>query len=85
MRLGRLFEATHGRLGWGGAIKKQARIPRGHRVIDGFSSAAWFDGFREAIGPPEGVGPVAAPRTWLASTGWRRRGLVSIAEAPVHS
>jgi hypothetical protein len=50
--------------------------------IDPASSAAWFEGWRpgvllsEATGPP----PVARPRTWLASVGWRRLGLLDPAE-----
>lgn len=54
-------------------------------VVDGYSSAAWFDGFREAIGPPDDPRPVVAARTWLASTGWRRRGLISLNEAPTRA
>jgi REP element-mobilizing transposase RayT len=53
-------------------------------AIDLFSSAPWFDGFREAITvrnlPTEP--PVMAPRTWLLSIGWRRRGLLSVHELP---
>ena len=46
-------------------------------VVDGYSSAPYFDGWRrqapevEAIGPPP-----SAPRTWLLRVGWRRRGLL---------
>ncbi len=52
--------------------------------VDVFSSAPWFDGFREGIGPPAKLGssPVVRPETWLASTGWRRRGLISVFESP---
>ena len=70
---------------------------RKHRAslapIDPCSSAAWFDGFRRdeltAIVWPDIRGivatserPTAAARTWLGSTGWRRRGLIGIDEAP---
>jgi REP element-mobilizing transposase RayT len=50
----------------------------GDVYVDAFSSAPWFDGFRDAIGPPPAdvECPIAAPRTWLASVGWRRRGLI---------
>jgi hypothetical protein len=55
----------------------------GHRVsdVDACSSAPWFDGFatRRADGTDS---PVRAPRTWLAGVGWRRRGLVRLAEHP---
>jgi hypothetical protein len=67
--------------------KKHAAAGRamaGPDAIDRFSSAAWFDGFREAITvrnlPTEP--PVVAPRTWLLSIGWRRRGLLSVRELP---
>ena len=64
--------------------------------IDPFSSAAWFDGWVEArassgvpppIAEPRGVEPESDPdaftaRTWLARVGWRRRGLIGLAEAP---
>ena len=60
------------------------------RALDAFSSAAWFDGFRDvpATGPPPNVDPgvdrpVVPARTWLASSGWRRRGLLSVAERPI--
>ncbi len=50
--------------------------------LDPFSSAPWFDGYREKLLPvPEGAErPTALPRTWLLGVGWRRRGLVSVAE-----
>lgn len=48
--------------------------------VDPFSSAPWFDGFIR--GAPRAGPPVRPPGTWLASTGWRRRGLVSRDERP---
>jgi len=52
--------------------------------IDAFSSAYWFDGWRgRRFRPPAGVDPpVVRPRTWLLSTGWRRRGLLRPDEVP---
>jgi REP element-mobilizing transposase RayT len=63
--------------------------------IDAFSSAARFDGWRGygARGALPRAGPrfhrafepsivVSKSRTWLASVGWRRAGLVGVAEAP---
>ena len=59
--------------------------------LDRFSSAFWFDGFAPRAGPlvielrdrlPTDALPVARPRTWLARTGWRRRGLVDPSERP---
>jgi REP element-mobilizing transposase RayT len=54
------------------------------QALDPHSSAAWFDGFREKLLPlPEGAErPTAAARTWLLGVGWRKRGLISVAEAP---
>jgi hypothetical protein len=49
--------------------KKHIRHVRG---LDGRSSAAWFDGRAGHPAPPVENRPVAAPRTWLAATGWRR-------------
>jgi REP element-mobilizing transposase RayT len=61
------------------AKKHGARLPSG---IDAFSSAPWFEGFAERLVPSTDVAPVRSPRTWLASTGWRRRGLIRIDERP---
>ena len=54
-------------------------------AIDLFSSAPWFDGFRETIvvnGIEAELRPVAAAETWLLNDGWRRHGLLSIHELP---
>lgn len=63
--------------------------------IDPFSSAPWFDGWCEPVRvdqpwlrrlvtrPP----PVATPRSWLLTIGWRKGGLLGVDEvpgAPVH-
>jgi hypothetical protein len=51
-------------------------------AIDFYSSAAWFDGFRERFtvrGLDVTIRPVADPRTWLLHTGWRRHGLLPLA------
>ncbi|HEX4516224.1 MAG TPA: transposase [Polyangiaceae bacterium] len=55
----------------------------GFRVtgVDAWSSAPWFDGFAERRADATDA-PVRAPRTWLAGVGWRRRGLVHLAERP---
>lgn len=80
-----------------GNFRKHARRPP-RVGIDPYSSAPWFGGFREwnpasgvppplavarAIAPCE-LGEVAAfaPRTWLAARGWRRVGLIGIADRP---
>jgi hypothetical protein len=51
--------------------------------FDPFSSAAWFDGFRDAAVPGRSTGdrPVAAARTRLLRVGWRRHGLLSTTAA----
>jgi hypothetical protein len=51
--------------------------------VDPCSSAPWFEGWRHpwrmvGLGPP----PVARARTWLASAGWRRHGLIRLDERP---
>jgi len=45
------------------------------RDLDPCSSAAWFDGWRDRP-PSSEPAPIAAPRTWLLATGWRRHGLL---------
>jgi REP element-mobilizing transposase RayT len=72
--------------------------------IDPYSSAPYFDGFRELHGKspcdsprslrllltPRGVSPPASAdevpifeaRTWLGARGWRKVGLIALAEAP---
>jgi putative transposase len=54
---------------------------------DFFSSAPWFDGWREHIaesvkGLVRGTPPLAAARTWLLTAGWRRHGRIGLDEAP---
>jgi hypothetical protein len=44
--------------------------------IDPASSARWFDGWRERATAPSGRKPVAMPRSWLLSVGWRQHGLL---------
>jgi len=54
-------------------------------TIDTFSSAPWFDGFREAFavrGLERIERPVVPARTWLLRAGWRRHGLLSVHESP---
>ncbi len=56
--------------------------------IDPFTSGLAFDGWKESsAGPPDkfecgGTPPVMTARTWLLSHGWRRHGLVAMAEIP---
>ena len=53
--------------------------------VDPYSSGIYFDGWRDYRPPPRAgpePPPVAAARTWLLQTGWRRCGLISTAEVP---
>ncbi len=55
------------------------------QAIDTFTSAPWFDGFREPLtvrGLDAVPRPVTASRTWLLTSGWRRHGLLSVHELP---
>lgn len=54
----------------------------GETPLDPCSSAAWFDGWRDPVGPLPGSAPVVPAKTWLAAVGWRRHGLVGIEERP---
>jgi REP element-mobilizing transposase RayT len=77
------------------------RAHRGSRVrsggvnralaFDPYSSAPWFDGWRDHSGAPRpsrharaetDASPVNPPMTWLATVGWRRHGLIAINETP---
>ena len=59
-------------------------------VLDPYSSAAWFDGWkapvrahepwqRELLAMPR---PTAQASVWLLTTGWKRRGLLGFGETP---
>jgi REP element-mobilizing transposase RayT len=73
------------------ATKHAAKGGGGSRVrtpIDVFTSAPWFDGFRERVvvrGLEAIARPVAAARTWLLRIGWRRHGLLSVEHVPTGS
>lgn len=61
--------------------RKHRAIPSG---LDAFSSAWWFDGWRG--GAPAERAAIERPswlrqaRTWLLARGWRRRGLLEVAD-----
>ncbi len=62
-------------------------VPRPERWLDPYSSAPFFDGWRErGLSPPPGDDerPVQVPGSWLLSEGWRRGrgGRISILEVP---
>ncbi len=60
----------------------------GHRAalgLDYYASGAWFGGWRQKfeVTGTEGMPlHVPEPGTWLLRIGWRRRGLISLDEAP---
>ena len=49
-------------------LSKYLRAPPG---FDPRSSGPWFDACAQPQAEPSVPSPVAAPRTWLASVGWR--------------
>ena len=53
-------------------------------ATDPFSSADAFDGWTSGPVPPprDGPAPVAAARSWLLTTGWRRYALIAPTELP---
>jgi hypothetical protein len=50
--------------------------------VDPRSSGMWFDGWKASFPSPSSPPLVRAPRTWLASIGWRRGGLIGFDEGP---
>jgi REP element-mobilizing transposase RayT len=61
---------------------REVAVPQ---AIDTFTSAPWFDGFRETItvrGIEAIVRPVTDARTWMLTVGWRRHGLLGVHECP---
>ena len=63
-------------------LAKRGRALPGIARIDPASSGRWFAGWRTPAPRVRDPPAVAAPRTWLLSVGWRRRGLISAAEVP---
>ena len=55
------------------------------QAIDTYTSAPWFDGFREQV-TVRGLDTIERPttdaRSWLLRTGWRRHGLIGVHEVP---
>jgi REP element-mobilizing transposase RayT len=56
--------------------------PNAHPGIDPCSSAPWFEGFRDRAPNRTHPPPTRCARTWLATTGWRRQGLLSTTDRP---
>src|SRR5262245_35307413 len=64
---------------------RQGRGPAPAAPLDVFTSAPWFDGWKESFtvrGLEVVVRPVISARTWLLTEGWRWHGLLSVWEAP---
>ncbi len=62
------------------AAGRMVAVPQ---AIDTYTSAPWFDGFREHITVRglDGIErPLADARTWLLRVGWRRHGLIGVNE-----
>lgn len=65
--------------------KKHGEARADASFVDPFSSAEWFDGWKDRRardGPEDGSWRPPRPRTWLLAVGWRRRGLLLTTEAP---
>lgn len=52
--------------------------------LDEASSGRWFDGWRQRpqVALDTTCCEVSRPRSWLLSIGWRRQGLIDLAEVP---
>ena len=67
---------------------KHEHVPttvRGAAVVDPYSSARWFDGWREgarAWGGGDGRRPAVVRGGWKLGVGWRRYALISVREVP---
>jgi REP element-mobilizing transposase RayT len=68
--------------------RRHGETPARYNGIDPFSSAWWFDGWRDQswrMGiPPPPMRTVAEPRTWLLREGWKlsKLGLIAVTEVP---
>ncbi|HEX5050376.1 MAG TPA: hypothetical protein VFZ65_01260 [Planctomycetota bacterium] len=61
---------------------REVAVPQ---AIDTFTSAPWFEGFRETVtvhGIEAMPRPVTEARTWMLTIGWRRHGLLSVHDTP---
>ena len=72
-------------LGNGKKHAAEGREVQVKQAIDTYTSAPWFDGFRETVtvrGLEAVPRPVTAARTWMLTIGWRRLGLLSVHDLP---
>ena len=76
-----------------GSVRRHAAeggVRLASRWIDPYSSAAWFDGWRQPIRSDEpwmkellrAPCPTVPAQVWLLTTGWRRWGLLAFDEVP---
>ena len=68
------------------ARRHGTRLDRAWHGVDPFSSAWWFDGWRDhawrdGLAPPDEP-TVTKARSWLLRVGWRRHGLIDVSEVP---
>ena len=63
-------------------LRNRQKHSASERGPDPCSSALWFDGWREPVPSTAKPTPVVRARTWLASVGWRRHGLIATHECP---
>jgi hypothetical protein len=65
-------------------LAKLGRRLDSHLRFDPASSARWFAGWRSGGLPTSSrePPPIAPPRTWLLSAGWKRHGLIGPTEVP---
>jgi REP element-mobilizing transposase RayT len=60
-------------------------VPLPERWVDPYSSARYFEGWREYVDPPDDTSPLVGEASfWLLKEGWRRarKGRISIVEFP---
>ena len=72
-------------LGNGKKHAAQGREVSVPQALDTYTSAPWFDGFRESVtvrGIEAMPRPVTEAHTWMLTIGWRRHGLLSVHELP---
>ncbi len=72
-------------LGNGKKHATEGREVQVKQAIDTYTSAPWFDGFRETVtvrGLEAVPRPVTVARTWMLTIGWRRLGLLSVHDLP---
>jgi REP element-mobilizing transposase RayT len=65
-------------------FRKHGRNARAE-TADPYSSAPWFDGWREPGVATRPMAATFAAQTWLLRVGWRRYGLIGLGERPIGS